>query len=56
MKKSKLTLGLIIVLLILFLPLSVASFFLHKKYTTPVVINPKKEFKFENKLYFYQKS
>ena len=54
MKKSKLTLGLIIVLLILFLPLSVASFFLHKKYTTPVVINPKKEFKFENKLYFYR--
>ncbi len=54
MKKSKLTLGLIIVLLVLFLPLSVASFFLHKKYTTPVVINPKKEFKFENKLYFYR--
>lgn len=54
MKKNKLTLILIVVLLVLFLPLSISSFILHKKYTTPVVINPKREFKFENKLYFYR--
>ncbi len=54
MKKNKLTLFLIVFLLVLFLPLSVFSFLLHKKYTAPVVINPNKEFKYENKLYFYR--
>lgn len=54
MKKNKLTLGMIISLLVIFLPLSVYSFILHKKLSIKVEDNPNKEFRYENKLYFYQ--
>lgn len=54
MHKRKMTLGIILVLLIFFLPLSIVSFVLHKKYAQPKVENPKHEFRFDNQLYFYQ--
>lgn len=53
MKNKKGTLITIIVLLIIFLPLSIFSTVLHIKVKNPVIDNPNHEFFYNNKLYFY---
>ncbi len=53
MINHKITLWAIIVLLILFIPLTIFSTYMHFNKGPVVQENPNHEFKFENKLYFY---
>ncbi len=53
MKNRKITLGAIIFLLIVFLPITIFSTIKHIESLHPVVENPTHEFRYEGKLYFY---
>lgn len=56
MKNRKLTLGIILTLLLIFLPITIFSTTMHIKLSKPVDENPNKQFKINNKLYFYNDS
>lgn len=53
MKNKKITLGVIIILLIIFLPISIFSTVRHFQVTHAPEENPNHEFKYDGKLYFY---
>lgn len=53
MRNHKITLWTIITLLIIFIPITIFSFVMHNTKKTVPEDNPNHEFKYENKLYFY---
>lgn len=53
MQNKKLTLNVIIILLIVFVPLAIISTILHIQFGEPIIDNPNHEFQYNGKLYFY---
>ncbi len=53
MQNKKVTLWTIITLLIIFIPITIFSFIMHNTKKPVIEDNPNHEFKYENKLYFY---
>lgn len=56
MKNRKITLWVIIVLLIIFIPITIFSSIMHFKNADPLVENKNHDFKYNGKLYFYNKN
>lgn len=56
MKNRKITLWVIIVLLIIFIPITIFSSIMHFKNADPLVENKDHDFKYNGKLYFYNKN
>ena len=54
MPNRKYTLVAIVLLLVIFVPLALFTTILHFKETPDIIENPDREFKYNNKLYFYQ--